>query len=94
MTHRCDAAACPAEIASSKFMCTRHWRMVPLPLQNTITDRYRTCGRDMGHLSDVIYLDACVRAIEHVAVREGVQAVDGSYHRLLRVAKAKEQRHA
>jgi hypothetical protein len=90
MTHRCDAAACTAEIARGKFMCTRHWHMVPKPLQNTINDRYRICRKDMAFLSDVAYLDACVRAIEHVATGEGIQAVHSSYHRLLQAAKLKE----
>lgn len=86
MTHRCEAAACPTEIPRGKFMCPAHWRMVPVALQNTINSRYRACRADCAFLRDAAYLQACVDAIEHIARREGIQGVNGSYHRLLRLA--------
>lgn len=87
MSRHCDAIGCSASIERGRFLCPRHWRMVPLEVQRTINDRYRTYRKDFAFLSDVVYLDACIRAIERIAQTEGQAFVEGSYHRLLRVAR-------
>ena len=87
---KCDAFNCGEAVASGRFLCLRHWRMVPLPTQGTINSRYRACRKDFGFLSDIAYLQACVDAIDGIAVTEhgqDHQASHGSYHRLLRVAR-------
>lgn len=92
MNRSCDAFRCDASVASGRFLCSKHWRMVPLPTQRTVNARYRACRADFGFLSDVAYLQACVDAIDGIARAEygaGHQAGQGSYHRFLRVALRK-----
>lgn len=94
MTRFCDAFKCGATVQSGRFLCIKHWRMVPLPTQQTINARYRACRADFGFLSDIAYLQACVDAIDSIARTEhgaGHQAGQGSYHRLLRVAVRKAE---
>jgi hypothetical protein len=71
MTRDCDAIGCTTPTASGKFMCLKHWRLVPIELQRTINDRYRTLRKDFAFLSDVAYLQACVNAIDRIAKTEG-----------------------
>lgn len=88
----CDAFKCNASVQTGRFLCAAHWRMVPLPTQRNINSRYRACRADFGFLSDLVYLQACVDAIDGIARSEygaGHQADQGSYHRLLRVAQRK-----
>jgi hypothetical protein len=90
MTRSCDAFKCGANVQAGRFLCSAHWRMVPLPTQRTINTRYRACRADFGFLRDVAYLQACVDAIDGIAKTEyggDHQGDQGSYHRLLRVAQ-------
>lgn len=92
MSRVCDASSCGATVASGRFLCITHWRMVALPTQRTINARYRACRRDFGFLSDVAYLQACVDAIDAIAKAEhgdNHRAGESSYHRLLRTAQRK-----
>ncbi|MET3461248.1 hypothetical protein [Variovorax atrisoli] len=92
MKRQCDAFNCSREVASGRFLCLSHWRMVPVATQQAINTRYRACRADFGFLSDLVYLQACVDAIDGIAKIEygaGHQAGQGSYHRLLRVAQRK-----
>lgn len=92
MTGRtCDAIECRATVRPGRFLCPAHWRMVPLEVQRTINDRYRTYRKDFAFLSDPVYLGACVTAIERVARDEGRAVHQTSYHRLLAVAQRKAQ---
>lgn len=75
-------------------MCSRHWRLVPTPTQQTINTRYRAGRKDAAFLSDTAYLQACVDAINHLAKGDGHIQGDAigdssSYGRLLRVAQRK-----
>lgn len=94
MSRQCDAFKCSAPVATGRFMCSRHWRLVPLPSQRTISTRHRTLRQNLAFLSDPLYLQACVDAINHVAKMEGHTQGDvigdsSSYGRLLRVARAR-----
>jgi hypothetical protein len=40
MTHRCPVARCSADVKSHVYMCSRHWRMVPKPLQTAVYDSF------------------------------------------------------
>ncbi|WP_454908420.1 hypothetical protein [Variovorax gossypii] len=94
MKRSCDAFKCDTAVQPGRFLCLAHWRMVPLPTQRTINARYRACRTNFGFLSDLVYLQACVDAIDGIARSEygaGHQAGQGSYHRLLRGAKKKGQ---
>lgn len=95
MSRQCDATGCQQDVVSGKFMCLRHWRMVPIEIQRTVNDRHRATRRGFGFLADETYLGACVRAIDHVAAREGKPKADNCYARLLRVVlKRKEAPNA
>lgn len=94
MTRPCDAHGCAATVATGKFLCPRHWRMVPLETQRTINSRHRACRVDFAFLSDRTYLQACIAALEGIARDEGRGAVATSYHRLLRGAEARAARGA
>ncbi|WP_422097027.1 hypothetical protein [Variovorax sp.] len=85
----CDAIGCTSAVKPGRFLCIRHWSMVPLEVQRTINDRYRTCRKDFGFLSDAVYLGACITALERLAHDEGRALMPTSYHRLLVVAKRK-----
>ena len=94
MSRQCDAFKCSATVATGRFMCSRHWRLVPTLIQQTINTRYRAGRKDAAFLSDVAYLRVCVDAINHVATMEGhtqgnVIGDSSSYGRLLRVARAR-----
>jgi len=92
MSRQCDAFDCPADISTGRFLCLKHWRMVPTDTQRTINARYRAGRKDFAFLSDAVYLQACVDAINCIAAAEhGADhyAGEGSYHRLLRVALRK-----
>ncbi|CAN5435242.1 hypothetical protein BH10PSE18_BH10PSE18_18650 [soil metagenome] len=96
MSRDCDAFNCPASIAPGRFLCSRHWRMVPVGTQRTINARYRACRADFAFLNDVAYLQACIDAIRGISRAEGngidVHANEvSSYDRLLRVAQRKAQ---
>lgn len=95
MKRSCDAFKCGTAVQAGRFLCSRHWRMVPLPTQSTINTRYRAFRADFGFLRDLAYLQACVDAIDGIARTEfgaGHQASQGSYHRLLRVEQARAGR--
>lgn len=98
MSRRCDAIRCTANVASGRFMCLKHWRLVPLDLQRTINSRYRALRKDFAFLSDVLYLSAATAAIDGIAVTEGhmesgLNASANPYRRHLAMAekKAKER---
>lgn len=95
MSRMCDAFKCGATVAPGRFLCSRHWRMVPLDTQRTINARYRAGRKDLAFLSDVVYLQACVDAIMALAKADGHFAAPGAgdlstYDRLLRIAKRKD----
>lgn len=94
MSRPCDAFKCGATVQPGRFLCSRHWRLVPITTQRTINERHRAGRQDFAFLSDVAYLQACIVAIDHIARVEGhdlgghVGEVS-AYDRLLRVAKAR-----
>lgn len=85
----CDAIGCATRTQMGRFLCLPHWRMVPVPTQDTVNVRFRACRKDNAFLSDLAYLQACVDAIEGIARAEGKEAVQTSYHRLLAIARRK-----
>lgn len=95
MSRMCDAFKCGATVASGRFLCSRHWRLVPLDTQRIINARYRAGRKDFAFLSDVAYLQGCVGAIGGIAKAEGYFTAPGagdlsSYDRLLRLAHRKK----
>lgn len=45
MSHECPISGCANKVRSQFFMCARHWRMVPRPLQAAVYESYRSTGR-------------------------------------------------
>jgi len=90
VSRKCDAFKCAAPVASGRFLCFNHWRMVPLATQRTINARFRACRADFAFLSDIAYLQACVDAIDGIAASEGQDVVPTTYHRFLAAEKRKQ----
>jgi len=44
MKHTCPAENCTITVPQDTFMCARHWRMVPRPLQAAIYEDYKRVG--------------------------------------------------
>lgn len=91
MSRSCDAVGCQVVTASGMFLCRRHWHLVPVDLQRVINTRYRAGRRDFAFLSDPVYLQAAVDAIDAVAKKDGVQGPN-PYTRLLLVAQRRSAR--
>ncbi|MBI2770032.1 MAG: hypothetical protein HYX47_10440 [Burkholderiales bacterium] len=72
----CDAIGCTAAKSPGKFLCPRHWRLVPFERQRTIYERYRAGRKDFAFLSDPVYLQACVAAIDHIALIERTTGIN------------------
>lgn len=70
MNHDCHAAGCFVSVPHNIFMCARHWRMVPRPLRDAISQ-----GWSMGGGSP--YRANCLEAIRVVANAEGSRSVPG-----------------
>jgi hypothetical protein len=62
MTHVCPAEGCETVIGRV-FMCSRHWRMVPRPLQLAIYETHESGAR-------AAYVANCREAIRSVAAQE------------------------
>jgi hypothetical protein len=48
MNHECPIPACTVMVKPGIFMCARHWRMVPKPLQVAIYESYRATGNGLS----------------------------------------------
>jgi len=87
MKRLCDAIACEVEVPTGRFMCPRHWRLVPNPIQRQVYAGYRRAGNARQLLQDHRYVGACAAAIEHIAGLEQ-QPIDNPYRRLQQVLAA------
>lgn len=48
--HNCAAEGCQKQIASHRFMCLNHWRMVPRTLQRAVRDAWRKYGQAVNSI--------------------------------------------
>ena len=94
MSRECDAIGCTVPTASGRFMCVKHWRMLPKPLQNTINDRHRTLRRDFAFLSDEGYLNAAVTANNRIAAAESKKGVNPYQRHLVLLAQRRARASA
>ena len=68
MTHACPIPDCAAKVPSSVYMCARHWRMVPRPLQAAVYASFRAGqGISKNH----------TEAVRVVTATEGGRAMPG-----------------
>ena len=84
MSRACDAIGCNCQTATGRFMCPRHWRFVPLEIQRTINRQFRLAKTRHALMHDAVYVEACAKAVEHIAEAEG-HPTENSYRRLLAV---------
>lgn len=68
--HVCHADGCEVEIAPAFLMCSKHWRMVPKPLQAAVW-RYFRPGQEQAKDPSPAYLAAMLAAVRSVAEQEG-----------------------
>lgn len=67
--HTCHANGCEIEVPPRKFMCRRHWFMVPKELRFQIWLHYEP-GQEIRKDPTEEYLKVADLAIEEVAKRE------------------------
>jgi len=67
--HVCHARGCEKVVPPKMFMCLRHWRMVPKPLQDAIWAEY-VPGQERRMDPTPAYLDATTAARNAVASAE------------------------
>jgi len=72
--HLCHAAGCTTGVPPKLFMCARHWRMVPKPMQRAIWREYRP-GQEVEKNPSEAYLAAVLAARRVVARVERGSAV-------------------
>ena len=82
MSRPCDAFDCSTQVATGRFMCIKHWRMVPLTTQRTINARYRAIESPFDRMRDLAYVHACASAVQHIVRLEGRCETENSYSRL------------
>jgi len=64
--HTCHARNCTRAVPPKMFMCLKHWRMVPKPLQQAIWATYRP-GQEQDKNPSEAYLHVARQAIDAVA---------------------------
>jgi hypothetical protein len=91
MTRVCDATGCTTQVPTGRFMCPRHWRMVPLVVQREVNAGYNRAANAPQLLRDARYLLACATAIEHVAELEDRPLTLNPYRQRLQALGAEQQ---
>lgn len=66
--HACPIDSCQASVPRGVFMCARHWRMVPKPLQAAVYESFRSTGRTSDNHWEAVRV---VEQAEH-----GIKALD------------------
>src|SRR4051812_29168039 len=75
-THRCPVGSCATNVPGCMFLCSRHWRMVPKPLQAAVYESYRRDGRaGENHREAVRVVDAAEKGRAVVCVPAGTKAL-------------------
>ena len=97
MSRPCDAVGYTKAVSAGRFMCITHWRAVPQHLQNTINTRYYQASRKTGGIMrDMVYLEACAVAIEHLLLVGALadSSPPNPYRRILKLLQQKGQANA
>lgn len=76
MAHTCHAEGCETRCKPEYLMCGRHWRMVPRGIQSDVWAAYVPGQCDFDPLPSAEWHAAADRAIEAVAVKEGLRPSD------------------
>jgi hypothetical protein len=67
--HRCHVERCITPVPPAMLMCTRHWRLVPYPMQREVWKHYRK-GQEVDKRPTKEYLVAANTACNFVRDRE------------------------
>ncbi len=83
----CAATGCNLPVKPAVFMCARHWRRLPQPLQQALWSTYRSGGRPSP-----AYARAAREAIGRVAQQEGRAPDFGPFDSAERPRKTRAER--
>jgi hypothetical protein len=71
--HHCHARGCTAQVPPAIFMCGKHWKMVPKPMQSAVWRHYQK-GQERGAVRPTREYFAATKAAEdHVWSLENKQ---------------------
>lgn len=70
MAHHCHATGCTTNVPPEYFMCYRHWKSLPRPMQAAIWRHYRPGQCDDWNITHQ-YAEAARTAVRFIAAREG-----------------------
>ena len=85
----CDANHCTTTVDVNKGMCSKHWKMLPQPMQARIyaaARKHRTAGE---RLASIEFLEAWADAVEYVAQAEG-RLTRNTFRALANMLKARK----
>lgn len=68
--HRCHAIGCETSVPPRRFMCVRHWGMLPAAMQRRIWSTYRP-GQEEDKRPSQAYLVAAHASAHWLHEREG-----------------------
>lgn len=76
--HTCHARGCPVEVPRKMFMCLKHWRLLPKPMQAAVWREYNP-GQENG-LAEVTqaYCEVTDEAIRFIAELEAKKAAEAA----------------
>jgi len=69
--HICHAKGCDVLVPPARFMCMRHWRMLPEDTRDLIWSVYRD-GQEITMTPSAEYLQIAREAIAWLAAKEGI----------------------
>ncbi|MGJ5203597.1 hypothetical protein [Bradyrhizobium sp. HKCCYLR20261] len=76
MSHACPVQNCSSQVASHLYMCPRHWRMVPKPLQTAVYESYQKDGRvSVNHREAVRVVEAAEAGRSAIKLPPGTRAL-------------------
>ncbi|WP_315742782.1 MULTISPECIES: hypothetical protein [unclassified Bradyrhizobium] len=76
MTHACPVQSCNSQVASHLYMCPRHWRMVPKPLQKAVYESYKKNGQvSANHREAVRVVEAAEAGRSAIKLPAGTRAL-------------------
>lgn len=73
--HTCHALRCKTTVPPKMFMCAKHWRMVPRPMQDAVWTHY-VRGQELRKDPTDAYLKVTREARLYVAEHEGIELSD------------------
>lgn len=76
--HTCHARGCDVHVPPRRFMCPKHWYMLPKATRDAVWAAYRP-GQERTMDPSREYLDVTTDAVNWLAEREGVRSTLGEH---------------